>query len=140
MNTEFSYKSSQAIATHQLDRAIDLYMIEHDVICAVTLAGAAEEIFGSLIEAAGGMSSLKEYAKGCEDIAKSAGHVQLKEKQFATERNILRNQLKHICEGEDVFITDFGAIDMLARAINNSKKLGLPDTEKIKSFIERYEI
>jgi hypothetical protein len=51
--------TKQQLAEHQLDRAIRLLLDEKDAISAVTLAGAAEEILGKLVELQGGTHSLK---------------------------------------------------------------------------------
>ena len=45
--------TKQQVAEHQLDRAIKLLLDEQDAISSVTLAGAAEEILGTLAEMGG---------------------------------------------------------------------------------------
>jgi len=52
----------QGIAIRQLDHALDLYLKRGDLVCALTLAGAAEEILGCLAAAAGKEPSLKRLA------------------------------------------------------------------------------
>lgn len=48
------------IATAQLDTAMGLYLEGRDLISAITLAGAAEEILGKLAEKAGTQSAFNE--------------------------------------------------------------------------------
>mgnify|MGYP003593239421 CR=1 FL=1 len=72
----------QEVAIHQLDRAIDLFTQEQDIICATTLAGASEEIFGKLLEEIGGQSWLKEHIDLCLDLLGHAGHPEIKEKDI----------------------------------------------------------
>ena len=37
------------VAAHQLERALHLFLDENDYVCAITLAGACEEILGKLL-------------------------------------------------------------------------------------------
>ncbi len=41
------------IATRQLKRALEFFLDDNDLICSITLAGAAEEILGKLLEKQG---------------------------------------------------------------------------------------
>ena len=138
MEIQSFYKTKQEVAIHQLDRAIDLFTQEQDIICATTLAGASEEIFGKLLEEIGGQSWLKEHIDLCLDLLGHAGHPEIKEKDIANERNQLRNNLKHLCDGEDVLVINFEAKEMIDRAINNMLKLGIPPTKKIDVFISTF--
>ena len=138
MEIQSFYKTKQEVAIHQLDRAIDLFTQEQDIICATTLAGASEEIFGKLLEEIGGQSWLKEHIDLCLDLLGHAGHPEIKEKDIANERNQLRNNLKHLCDGEDVLIINFEAKEMIDRAINNMLKLGIPPSKKIDVFISTF--
>ena len=140
MEINFSYKTKIEIAIHQLEKAIDLFILENDLICATTLAGAAEEIFGKIIKKKKEKSSLGEYISDCIDILKTAGHIEIKEQIFANERNALRNELKHLCSGNDVLIINTEAKDMIDRAIINMMKLNIQTTEKVRSFIEKFWI
>ena len=138
MEIQSFYKTKQEVAIHQLDRAIDLFTQEQDIICATTLAGASEEIFGKLLEEIGGQSWLKEHIDLCLDLLGHAGHPEIKEKDIANERNQLRNNLKHLCDGEDVLVINFEAKEMIDRAINNMLKLGIPPSKKIDIFISTF--
>ena len=138
MEIQSFYKTKQEVAIHQLDRAIDLFTQEQDIICATTLAGASEEIFGKLLEEIGGQSWLKEHIDLCLDLLGHAGHPEIKEKDIANERNQLRNNLKHLCDGEDVLVINFEAKEMIDRAINNMLKLGIPPSKKIDVFISTF--
>ena len=138
MEIQYFYKTKQEVAIHQLDRAIDLFTQEQDIICATTLAGASEEIFGKLLEEIGGQSWLKEHIDLCLDLLGHAGHPEIKEKDIANERNQLRNNLKHLCDGEDVLVINFEAKEMIDRAINNMLKLGIPPSKKIDVFLSTF--
>ena len=138
MEIQYFYKTKQEVAIHQLDRAIDLFTQEQDIICATTLAGASEEICGKLLEEIGGQSWLKEHIDLCLDLLGHAGHPEIKEKDIANERNQLRNNLKHLCDGEDVLVINFEAKEMIDRAINNMLKLGIPPSKKIDVFISTF--
>lgn len=138
MKIQYFYKTKQEIAIHQLERAIDLFIKDEDIVCATTLAGASEEIFGKLLEKIGGQPWLKEHAELCINLLRHAGHHEIKEQDIAQERNRLRNDLKHLSDGEEVLITNFGAKEMIDRAINNMIKLEIPFTEKINSFVVEF--
>ena len=138
MEVQYFYKTKQEVAIHQLERAIDLFIQEEDIICATTLSGASEEIFGKLLEKNGGQSWLKEHTELCINLLQHAGHHKIKEKDISQERNQLRNNLKHLCDGEDVLVINFEAKEMIERAINNMIKLGISPTKKIDAFILRF--
>ena len=74
MEVQYFYKTKQEVAIHQLERAIDLFIQEEDIICATTLAGASEEIFGKLLEKNGGQSWLKEHTELCINLLQGSGN------------------------------------------------------------------
>ena len=54
-NIEFSYVTKKDLAMHQLEKAIE-HFHKNDLICAATLAGAAEEVLGKIVKHNGGES------------------------------------------------------------------------------------
>lgn len=138
MKIEYFYKTKQEIAIHQLERAISLFIDEQDFICSITLAGAAEEIFGKILAKNGKQSHLKEYIELYLGITNKILDLDKKEKDVSGERNKIRNELKHLCNENDVLIINSEAKDMIDRAINNMLKLNINPTLKINSFISIY--
>lgn len=138
MKIEHTYKTKEEIATHQLERAISLLVDEQDFICAITLAGAAEEIFGKILTKNDKQPYFKEYIESYLQITNGILYLNKKEKDVADERNKVRNELKHLCDGNDVLIINSEAKDMIDRAINNMLKLNIKPTPVITSFISTH--
>ncbi len=98
----------------QLNCAIEMYN-KNNFICAITLAGASEEILGKL---------LKEYSG--EDNSLTIINEDLKNKypELNSENwnhNLVRNSMKHVCEeicNQDLNIRKY-ALDIIARGIHN---------------------
>lgn len=108
--------SKKEIARRQLEVAIDLWFTHGDVLAIITLAGAAEEILGKLVERHGQDSVMKHLIR--LDIELTGG----REFQVINEEvNGIRNALKHANNPleEDVDVSPEGAIAMLARALAN---------------------
>jgi len=82
------------IALSQLRRAIQLYAQE-DYVCALTLAGAAEEIFGKIVEKYSGTNALEEDIKAVDKVAAFFGTESIGRKRLIQKRNKARNELKH---------------------------------------------
>ncbi|MBI3043928.1 MAG: hypothetical protein HYY78_14005 [Betaproteobacteria bacterium] len=59
------------LAEIQLERALQLFLDEDDYVCAVTLAGAAEELLSKLREQSGGTSELKALIDECVAIGRN---------------------------------------------------------------------
>jgi hypothetical protein len=128
MKPDFDYKTKGEVALHQLDAAIWFFLEKNDAICATTLAGAAEEIFGKLAEAQGKVAVISEFVMDMRSLLQQAKrrHPDIpipKPQELKDERNYLRNMLKHNDEekgtGGDSFVIKSDAKDMIDRAINN---------------------
>jgi len=119
----FPTYTKQELAEHQLDRAIRLLLDENDPICAITLAGAAEEIFGKLIESQGGKHSLQEFIDECLAMGSSHNNAEWKPKDFREIVNFFRNELKHYVEGSDITVSPECAHDIIDRAAENLWRL-----------------
>ena len=120
------------MAKIQLDAAISAYYEGKDVV-AITLAGAAEEIFGEMLSRDGKENSV-------EMIASLPQMVQISsdpKKRIAYLNNV-RNNLKHAKDKlEDNFImTEFDAYIMIVRALGNASLLNIKDSFLMKNFRE----
>ena len=128
--------TKQELAEHQLDRAIRLLLDEGDAISAITLAGAAEELLGKLVEAGGGTHSLQEFINDCLLMGNSMGES-WKPKDFADIANFYRNELKHYCEGEEISVSEECANEIIERAAENLWRLSGKQTEQVRRYMAR---
>lgn len=125
------------LALQQLETAISLFWAGEDYASVVTLAGAADEIFGKYLAADGKLSSLEELKKAVAAIhLKLYGEVDPPE-HIARRANSAKNSLKHWDVG-DPRIVKFDlkqeATDMLSRAIDNYWTLAQDLTESMERF------
>jgi hypothetical protein len=107
------------IAVKQLETAIDLYVDRQDYICAITLAGAAEEILGKLVQRKDGQPAVEEL---CTSLilkyVPGADRNHIRDEYL----NKARNSLKHANQtGEDVIKIEVEAevMSMISRALSN---------------------
>jgi hypothetical protein len=121
------------IAAIQIDRAIQLYF-EEDFVCAITLAGAGEEILGTLLEAQGKENSITEVL---QELKKKEPTYSIKELRDIL--NLPRNALKHV--KEEVFETNLPIKEssqiMIRRAIINYAQLRKFKTKFMDDFIQQ---
>jgi hypothetical protein len=114
--------SKAHIALTQLETALHLFDEGHDYYSVVTLAGAADEIFGRLLESRGGVSALVSLTKAAAAIHLKVHDVPENEKLFIERANLARNALKHLkaggADGVSIDIREEAA-DMLDRAVSN---------------------
>lgn len=124
-------------ALWQLERAIALFLDEADYACAITLAGAAEEILGKLLNGEDKTNALQQFVDLCifvsASVAKDKGGAP-SGRMFVTMANAQRDDLKHITDGSDVTLMRQDAVGLLDRAIENFMSL----TGKDSSLILRY--
>ena len=107
----------------QLNRAISLLLDEQDIISAITLAGAAEEILGELLKQRGIKSTLSEMAAEYADLEAYIGQ-DLNPKKFKYAVNFYRNELKHHDKGLDTIpIPIEAANEIIYRAAENLRRL-----------------
>jgi hypothetical protein len=104
------------VALVQLETAIDLFLYKCNYICATTLAGAAEEILGTIVRRSGKPNALGELCK----VIKSKYNFDAKD--IVESANYPRNEFKHFKfpERED-FEDDLQAVaaGYIVRAITN---------------------
>ncbi len=121
MTTIVAYKTD--IAVKQLETAIDLFLNRNDYICAITLAGAAEEILGKLVERLG----KKPAHKSLIELLKTKYNLTISNKELISKYlNFARNTLKHasVTDEDKVELDEqTEAISMILRAIDNLIRL-----------------
>ena len=123
------------IAEAQITRALELYMSSDDLISAITLAGAAEEILGKLVIANGGESALEEKVKQLCRMHEFAFSETPNPKDYVNIRNRTRNELKHIGDGEEIEVDlEREAVNMIRRAKVNLLKLNPISRQKFWKF------
>lgn len=119
--------SKKEIALAQLRKAVQLYGQE-DFVCALTLAGAAEEILGKIALNTAGTNALEQdvsFVAELVDEAKSRGldARAASRQQLILRRNRARNEAKHGGQGdpERLVPCDFhlAAEEMIDRALRN---------------------
>jgi hypothetical protein len=130
------YRSDLALS--QLETALRLYFEGKDYASVVTLAGAADEVFGKLLTAAGKESSLETLKKAACAIHERLYGEPTPPKQIADWANRARNNLKHWDEGDPMLVKfdlQQEAKDMLFRAIDNYWLL----EENLSAAMEKFQ-
>ncbi len=133
---ERSYERRQ-IAKIQLETALRLYFEGKDFFSVLTLAGAAEEILGRLVEARGGECSLVSLTNAMSRIYWLEFNEDLPPKAFAERANRARNALKHLDRSDTspiVLDIEQEAADMLDRAVTNYWSVNDRLTESMQRF------
>ena len=114
--------AKECIALVQLETALRLFAEGQDFYSVITLAGAADEIFGKLVAAGGGETSLESLTKASAAIHEHLFGEPGDLKGFADRANRARNALKHLEATKGPTVTldvRQEAIDMLNRAVDN---------------------
>lgn len=122
------------VAQEQLDAAID-HFFNGDLVCAITLAGAAEELLGGLCKRSCIQSALDQAAK----LNVFPSDVTARERKDAL--NSVKNALKHADRDgqKHIEIVEEEAYIMIGRAIYNLKALCLEQSQNVKRFCSRHE-
>src|SRR5690625_1090841 len=116
--------SNLDIAERQLERALSLFFAEQDYISSLTLAGAAEEILGKILNeeksAPHALADLIEGALKLNEVQAGSSEEKGAKKAIANIANHFKNRLKHYnIDGSITFSTDFYAAEIIDRAIKN---------------------
>jgi hypothetical protein len=122
-------------ARHQLEKAITLFLTEKDFICAITLAGAADGILGSLVKKRGAKTAHDDHKR----LLKKHNHGLTDKELNDLHLNLVRNALKHATEQEGVtkaYALETESIYYITRAIDNHIRLEEQVTEIMKAFIQ----
>lgn len=133
--SSFPTYSKLALAQHQLDRAIRFFLDENDPVCAITLAGASEEILGKLVELQGQKHSLASFIDACLTLGRICHGEQWPRKEFAEMENYYRNELKHYGEGSDITVHPQAAVSIIDRAIENLWRLTGEYTVQVQRYM-----
>jgi hypothetical protein len=122
------------IARRQIETALDLFFSEGGPLAMITLAGAAEEILGSLLRRASKRSIMDHLI----DFDKHLTGTGRPFKVVNEEVNGIRNSLKHASNPiEDELEGDHEhAVAMLARAVANYTSLASDATPSMLQFYE----
>jgi hypothetical protein len=104
------------IATRQLEAAIALHFSGRDYLAVITLAGAAEEILGKLLQRSGKAAMIDRLVDLDKELTGGRSFEEVRK-----EINGARNSLKHANypDEDDVIVEPGEAIAMLGRAIVN---------------------
>lgn len=128
------------LAIEQLETALSLFLANKSYVSVLTLAGAAEEIFGMAAKINGIENSLQESYRAYNDPDMVWLNPPKTWGEFtAQEKNKVRNAVKHVSGAQDLtFEADIEeeALWMLVRAIDNYKRLGFGPTELMHKFEE----
>lgn len=118
------------VAMIQLDAAIRANMQNRDIE-AITLAGAAEEIFGAMCRRRGIQNAVEKVSE-LEVISWNGDDV-IKRRLFL---NDVRNNLKHANDdADDEFeVTELDPFFMIVRALANAKLLGVAFSVEMENF------
>ena len=123
--------SKGEVAQTQLVEAI-AFFVACKFLPAVTLAGAAEEILGKLLQRKSELPVIRESVQAIQHLGEKTGLSVMggkSDKEIVDEWNATRNALKHLVGLEDETITVNlcdEAYWMIKRALANAKKLDLP--------------
>jgi hypothetical protein len=137
---EIRYKKL-ALAVEHLDEAIRQFLDGKSMACALTLAGAAEEVLGRSVALRGGESALGRRVKDHLMIHNALSASKLSEKDAIWRHNLARNSMKHLNGAEDEEVTldlEDEAIEMINRAVHNVILLQVPYSPEIQRFDEWY--
>ena len=126
--------------------AIELLLARRSFVSALTLAGAAEEIFGVELKNRGITNALTRRHRLHVMAYSRARRKGPSFKQFAAKQNYARNAAKHLADKfsnaeYDPFLRadlETAAINMILRAIRNQELLCLPKSESATRFYGWY--
>jgi signal transduction histidine kinase len=113
--------TKRRIALIQLERSVELFEAG-DFISALTLAGAAEEIFGRMVRRKGKEPRVEYNAEWIGSLYDWAKKPRPSKKQLIVIQNKIRNELKHQDDGRNVRVSanfEIEAEDMILRAMFN---------------------
>ncbi len=125
-----------ALARIQLDTALYLFLDQKNYPATITLAGAAEEIFGRALSIGGGKAALERKYELLAETHRIFPGKELNKRCFVSRENLARDALKHLQENIGSTVTidlEDAACWMLVRAIQNGTELGF-DFERYQDF------
>ncbi|WP_198155947.1 hypothetical protein [Herbaspirillum autotrophicum] len=125
------------MAEMQLDQAIRLFIDEKDYISSATLAGAAEEIFGSLLKREGIPNALDQLFANWS----ANGAPEIPSPEFRKALNNVRNQLKHAGDPafDEMEVRNVDSMLLIARAAGMHPSFSDAPTQQLIRFREWWE-
>ena len=130
--------SKRDLALMQLDRSIDLYLqgTTQEMVCSITLAGAADEILGRLVESGGGTTAFHDTIRLLCGMQEAAWpEYKADPKAYVAIRTKARNELKHITDGAPFTANlERETASIIRRAIANHRKLGCGFVARYRAF------
>ena len=125
------------IAKRQIDVAIDLLGSDGDYLAIITLAGAAEEILGKLIQRQNKLAMVDRLKEIDRELTGEKTY-----KIFNKEINGIRNALKHAnnLNEDEIEVELDDAMSMLSRAVANYVLLGQSASPNIIWFYNYLKI
>jgi len=126
------------VAVSQLRFAITLFLEDRELVSAITLAGAAEEILGKLATQAGLTPALTRRAEGTRALFKHLWKSDPGVKPFVNLKNKTRNELKHLVSGAPIEVDlREEAMRILDRAVENYRLLHVRRDAQIATYESR---
>lgn len=123
------------LAVEQLTVALELFLARRSFVSALTLGGAAEEVFGKALA----QNTLQDEYTFLEPVNKLLRRKPYEWKEFVSEKNRVRNAAKHMQDpSQSSVIADIEdeALWMLVRACDNYKRLELAPIPQMQQFEE----
>ena len=121
-------------ALEQLNDAVELFLDKQSYASVVTLAGAAEEIFGKSLEHQGQEYVLTWLWDMAHKMAALFDEERKNKKNYTDEQNLVRNYLKHFFpKDEQTYDMEDAATKMIIRAQENASRLNL-EVKRIGEF------
>jgi hypothetical protein len=124
------------LAKGQLETPLNLFLDDGNYASSITLAGAAEEVFGRELIRRGLKSALESEYESMADFDRLIGGPGLNKKAYIAKSNLARDALKHLQENKGPATTidlEEAACWMLVRAIQNGRELGFK-VERYREF------
>lgn len=118
------------VAQAQVETAIDLFLSDKDFISALTLAGAAEEILGRLLQRKGEKNMLENLHGWYQETTGQ----KISFGEFAKKANFTRNTLKHANAEVELDVFRWEAVQMIMRALFNYNQMVGKPTDKMLVF------
>ena len=107
-------------------------------MCAITLAGAAEEVLAGLLKAIGKIDVLSEISQASVDMGKIVGQTWTLG-TFKSDFNFVKNELKHHDRGnEKIPIFEEASTEIISRAIENFRRLSGNYSHQMHTFMSKY--
>ena len=135
-----------ALASEQLDAAIEIFLAERSDVSALTLAGAAEEILGQAVRQSGGENAMQQAFEIMAETHKGLHRTEPRWQDFTEGENFARNAAKHMRTPEEATVTTDlrrAAQWMIVRACANYDRLDLERTDRMREFdnwFHEYEV